>query len=363
MSKNKSTLKTIKVKRTKRISQTISEKTLKVVRLYVELKTKITGKRFLCNVLAGKSSYNLVINSDMTVSCNCRDFDGSGHLGDLRKNTLREIFSLKKAQSFRQRLYAGKLPINTCSRCSDLRIVNRDIPFSSLEATKLPQSIMVENTVLCNLHCLSCQRKTVMGIRRENSLSLQDMERVSTILKESKITHVSYFNLGEPFLSPNIFKELSILRKYNPELTISVSTNGVYLDTEEKRKAALLLDRIIFSIDGVGNRVVRKYQRKGNFNSSYNNMKDFLMYRNKQGKDTPKVEWKYVLFNWNDKEYLLEKAKTLAKRANVDRLVFWPTKSPIYGISWRYYVNRFFRTLRTKDKMVIEFSFSYNDQA
>ena len=59
---------------------------------WLELKAKITGRKYYCHALAGESEYNITINSDLTVSCNCQDYDGSGHLGDLRKNSFEEVF-------------------------------------------------------------------------------------------------------------------------------------------------------------------------------------------------------------------------------------------------------------------------------
>lgn len=64
----------------------------------------VTGRAFYCDALAGKSSYNISINGDMTVSCSCQDRDGSGFLGDLRANTFDQIFSGAIANRFRRKL-------------------------------------------------------------------------------------------------------------------------------------------------------------------------------------------------------------------------------------------------------------------
>jgi hypothetical protein len=48
------------------------------------------------------------------------------------------------------------------------------------------------------------------------------------------------------------------------------------------------------------------------------------------------LEWKYLLFNWNDKRWMIERAIEMAKEAKVDAISFWPTNNPFYGISWRY---------------------------
>ena len=58
---------------------------------------------------------------------------------------------------------------------------------------------------------------------------------------------------------------------------------------------------------------------------------------------------KYVLFNWNDKESFILKAIELAKEANVDFLSFWPTKSPLWGTSFRYYFTNSFKKIGMQD--------------
>ena len=50
----------------------------------------------------------------------------------------------------------------------------------------------------------------------------------------------------------------------------------------------------------------------------------------------PILEWKYLLFNWNDRRETIERAIELAKEAGVDAISFWPTSNPFWGISWRY---------------------------
>jgi hypothetical protein len=50
----------------------------------------------------------------------------------------------------------------------------------------------------------------------------------------------------------------------------------------------------------------------------------------------PILEWKYLLFNWNDKGSTIEKAVEMARAAGVDMISFWPTNNPYYGYSFRY---------------------------
>src|SRR6185369_15157137 len=134
----------------------------KGLKRYYEWSARLRGQRFYCNALAGESDYNLTINCDLTVSCNCQDYNGSGHLGDLDKNTFKEVFFGPVAQKFRAELARGKLPIPTCARCSGLQ----RIPKAKVKDLKprLPyRGMLLENTVRCNIDCIGCDREQAAG--------------------------------------------------------------------------------------------------------------------------------------------------------------------------------------------------------
>lgn len=311
---------------------------MKFKKFLFELRAKLRKKRFYCNALAGKSDYNICVNSDMSVSCNCQDWDGSGRIGNLNKESLREIFAGQKACAMRQSLAKGAIPINTCLWCPELKEIEEDLAEEYVRNFSIPhEGIMVENTICCNLKCICCKRKSVESIRTKNRLSIEDLEKISGEIKDNKISRVCYFNLGEPFLSPNIYDELRTLKQKNPDLSIYVSTNGSLLDNEEKREACIkYIDYIFFSIDGVDNKTLQKYQRQGDFERAYNNMKMLVAYRDSKILNKPTIEWKYVLFRWNDEKKYIDRAIELAKEAKVDVISFWPGGGSTWMISRRY---------------------------
>jgi MoaA/NifB/PqqE/SkfB family radical SAM enzyme len=216
---------------------------LELYRALFTLYAKIFKKRFYCRSLAGESCYNLTINSDFTVSCNCNDFYGLGKIGNLKEQNLKEILLGEKADNFKKLLSRGIPPIINCIVCPGLCLVNKK---NNKNIFKMPKVIRIENTIDCNLHCLSCLRKKLGSLRDKRKMSLEDIEKIALEIKRNKIETVFYFNLGEPFFSKDIEKELKIIRKQNPRVRIIISTNGMLLDSESKKRAALLLDEIIF---------------------------------------------------------------------------------------------------------------------
>lgn len=300
---------------------------------YKECLAKIGKKKFYCTSLIGQSDYGITINSDLTVSCNCTDLYGFGKIGDLKKENITQILSNKKAHQFREELARGKLPIIDCVTCQNLRTTTK---LKDIHQYTNPKTILLENTVNCNVNCLSCKRKDILQNRTKKSINSQEMELVAKELQRIKVKQIYYFNQGEPFLSNKIKEEIKIIKKHNPKVKLITSTNGTLINNKEKREAALMFNHIFFSIDGCDQKTAQKYQKGSDFNIAYNNMSELVKLRGKNKE--PVIEWKYVLFKWNDKRKYLKKAKKLAEESKIDILSFWKTLWPADGISWRYYI-------------------------
>jgi hypothetical protein len=350
----------------RRINWIFSDLLRKFMRHYVVWSARLRGQRFYCRSLAGESEYNLTVNCDLTVSCTCQDYDGSGHLGDLNKNSFQEVFYGPVAQRFREDLAKGKIPIKTCVRCCDLvrvpkaqsRAVTGLPAKAATPATASPPSaaesaldrqifagpkprlpyrgLLLENTVRCNIDCVGCDRQSAARIRTTQQMELDKLSRMADMVHDLGLEQLFYLNLGEPFLSPNIGPELALLRQKNPSCRIVISTNSIILNTDAKREAALNASQIYFSIAGVNNEMLKKYEHRGDFQKAYDNMKALVDYRNARGLTQPVLEWKYLLFNWNDHPKTIARAIEMAKAAGVDIVSFWPTHNPFYGYSFRF---------------------------
>jgi hypothetical protein len=338
----------------------------KGLKRYFEWSARLRGQRFYCNALAGESDYNMTINCDLTVSCNCQDYNGAGHLGDLNKQSFKEVFFGPVAERFRTELAKGKLPIHSCVRCGDLRRVSKSQVRSVAEPVpgkanghpapspangsngahpalvagpvpRLPyQGMLLENTVRCNIDCIGCDRQSAARIRTTKQMDLAKLSEMADLVHDLGLQKLFYLNLGEPFLSPNIGQELPLLRKKNPNCRIVISSNAILLNNDAKREAALNASHIFFSIAGINDEMLKKYERYGNFEKAYANIKALVEYRNARGLSRPFIEWKYLLFNWNDRRATLDRAIEMAKAAGVDAISFWPTSNPAYGYSFRY---------------------------
>jgi MoaA/NifB/PqqE/SkfB family radical SAM enzyme len=333
---NPSTSRAIRNPKT-RFNWRVSDFTRRMMVWWFELRARITGRGYYCSTLAGQEDYNLTINSDLTVSCMCQDYDGSGHIGDLRKNTFEEIYFGPVAQRFRDELAKGRIPIPTCVRCTIKRLPKNTAP----PQPKLPyRGMLLENTVLCNVDCIGCAREGAAAIRSAKRMPLEELGQMADLVHQLKMEKLFYLNLGEPFLSPTICQELPLLRAKNPDCWILTSTNGILLNTDAKRDAALNLSHILFSVHGISDEMSAKYMLEGSFEKAHAAMRAMVAYRDARGLSQPVLEWKYLLFNWNDHPKAIQRAIEMAKEMGVDIISFWPTHNPFYGMSWRYHLGR-----------------------
>src|SRR5438105_4844451 len=284
----------------RRFNWVTSDYIRKGLKFYYEWSARLRGQRFYCSALSGESDYNVTINCDLTVSCNCQDYDGSGHIGDLNKAPFKEVFFGSKADHLRSELAKGKLPIVSCTRCCDLKRVPksqvRAIPAVNGSPAKLiagpeprlpHKGMLLENTVRCNIDCIGCDRQSAARIRTTKQMDLDKLAQMADLVSELKLEQLFYLNLGEPFLSPNVGKELPLLRQKNPNCRIVISSNAIILNNDVRREAALSSSHIFFSVAGIDDAMLKKYEHYGSFEKAYANMKALVEYRNARGLSKP----------------------------------------------------------------------------
>jgi hypothetical protein len=174
---------------------------------------------------------------------------------------------------------------------------------------------------------------------------------------------IFFFNLGEPFISNSVLEQVQHIRSANPDARIVTSTNGVLLDTPEKLEAALLMDYVYVSLDGIDQRTVEEYQVGGDFERTYRNMSRLIELRNEHdrkgsGVTLPIIEWKYVTFRHNDQPEHIRAAVGLARRAGVDVLGFCRGAAPLPKRSLRFGRDPVFAEVGTRlgENIIVNFA-------
>ena len=154
---------------------------------------------------------------------------------------------------------------------------------------KFPMQIQIETTSVCNSACITCSHKTMK--RSKTHMSFDLFKKIIDDCAQNKkyIKRMGLFFMGEPFLAPDIFKEI-IYAKSKGIKNIFLMSNGSIL-TKEKAKKLLNsdLDEIIFSIDGATKETFEKIREGLDFDQVISNITNLLKLRDNLNKIKPKI--------------------------------------------------------------------------
>jgi molybdenum cofactor biosynthesis enzyme MoaA len=151
-----------------------------------------------------------------------------------------------------------------------------------------PQMMEFELSNTCNLECIMCNKNFSSSIRK-NRDKLPPMECfyddnfVEQIEKYLPFLKKARFIGGEPFLIDIYYKIWEKIIKVNPEITISVSTNGTILNDRIKEILSKGKFEIVFSIDSLNKFNYEKIRKNADFESVLSNLEyllDYCQYKN-----------------------------------------------------------------------------------
>lgn len=282
----------------------------------------------------------LVVLCDGNVVCGCADPYGERPLGHLNKNTLSEIWKSPLVKEIRTGLNRGYAPF--CLNCGLKQEVEagRPIPQRPVDLEILPR-IFFEPTVLCNLSCFQAVCSKEAGILKTRKRMLFPFDEFKTFLEPigKHLIRLDFFNYGEPFVHPQAADMVEYIKMNYPHIYLYTSTNGLLLDREKSRRIiASGLDEITFSVDGADQETYSRYRCGGDFQKLLSIMSDFVKMRNETGREVPFINWRCILFKWNDTRRHMKRVKKLAEKTGVDRLTWEITDHPPAAQSSLYQV-------------------------
>ncbi len=142
----------------------------------------------------------------------------------------------------------------------------------------LPYQIMIEVEPRCNLNCSWCFNRNTFAKNDRLALISLKTPTIKEIIEEIaklKIPTIR-FTGGEPLLRDDIFELLGYAK--NKGLHVILNSNGILIDETNARKLNGLVDTVLISIQGVGQKGDNAVGKKGAFQSKINaifNLKRF----------------------------------------------------------------------------------------
>jgi hypothetical protein len=271
--------------------------------------------------------------------CGCADPYAKRVLGDTRTTSVAGVWQGPVATQLREDLNNGG-----SSFCGDCPLKlplapDQAPPRRDVNVNPIPGRLYIECTAACNISCNQAICAPETGITRTRQAGMLDWDVFTKVVNEAgpSLGRIDFFNYGEAFLHKRAVEMCEYIKTRFPHIYLYTSTNGLAFTEEKVRQLAHSgIDEVTFSIDGSSQENYVKYRQRGNFDKAVGNMRAILDERAKRGQDTPFVNWRYILFKWNDSDEEMNRARQMAKSMGVDRLCWEITDHPEDSFSRRF---------------------------
>jgi hypothetical protein len=271
--------------------------------------------------------------------CGCADPYGRRVLGDARLGAVRDTWTGPVITQLRQDLNAGGSRF--CGDCPLKLPLKKDEapPQRGIDAGPLPGRMFIECTAACNISCTQACCAPETGITRTRNAGMLDFDLFRRVIDEVGPTlgRIDFFNYGEAFLHKRAVEMCEYIKANFPHIYLYTSTNGLALNDERARRLVHSgIDEVTFSIDGATQASYEQYRQRGKLDVALANLRAMADEKRRSGRDLPFLNWRYILFKWNDSDAEMNLARQLAVDIGVDRLCWEITDHPEDGYSRRF---------------------------
>jgi hypothetical protein len=280
-----------------------------------------------------------VLLCDGRVVCGCADPYGHRPLGDTRTSSLQDIWTGTTISTLRSDLNGGGSKF--CGDCA-LKLPlhkNQQAVVRPVDAGPLPSRLYIECTAACNISCAEACCAPETGITRTRQAGMLDFDLFKRVVDEAgpSLGRIDFFNYGEAFLHKRAVEMCEYIKSHFPHIYLYTSTNGLALtEAQARRLAHSGIDEVTFSIDGATQDSYVKYRQRGRFDVAVRTLRTMAEEKRTAGRDLPFLNWRYILFTWNDSDAEMNHARALAADIGVDRLCWEITDHPESAYSRRF---------------------------
>ena len=276
---------------------------------------------------------------DGRIVCGCADPYGKRVLGDARNASVHDVWTGTVISKLRADLNAGGSKF--CGDCPLKLPLNRDEapPVRPVDAGPQPSRMYIECTAACNISCTEACCAPETGITRTRQAGMLDFELFRRVVDEvgPSLVRIDFFNYGEAFLHKRAVEMCEYIKSAFPQIYLYTSTNGLALtDAQARRLVHSGIDEVTFSVDGATPESYVKYRQRGRFDVAIATLRAMADEKRRSGRDVPFLNWRYILFNWNDSDAEMAQARRLAADIGVDRLCWEMTDHPENAYSRRF---------------------------
>jgi len=276
---------------------------------------------------------------DGRLVCGCADPYGTRVLGDARASSIRGVWNGPVISGLRGDLNAGGSKF--CGDCPlKLPLKKEDAPpVRPIDAGPQPNRLYIECTAACNISCTQACCAPETGITRTRQAGMLDFDLFTRVVDEvgGSLVRIDFFNYGEAFLHKRAVEMCEYIKSHSPHIYLYTSTNGLALSEAQARRLVHSgIDEVTFSIDGATPESYVQYRQRGRFDLAIATLRAMADEKRKAGRDLPFLNWRYILFKWNDGDAEMARARELAASIGADRLCWELTDHPEDSYSRRF---------------------------
>ncbi len=190
-----------------------------------------------------------------------------------------------------------------------------DVFLRRTRARALPNSIQIETTTKCNLHCKMCEHTFLKQKNRD--IALEDFKKIIDQMPQLKDLNLT--GIGEGLLN----KEFLEIAKYAKSKGIRVWFNDNMTLVEGKRIDEVInsgIDAIVVSLDGATKKIYEEIKRGSNFEKVLANIKALNARKQELGKRKPELLLNVIMMHENLAE--LPEIPVLAKSLGINGITF-----------------------------------------
>jgi hypothetical protein len=280
----------------------------------------------------------LVMLCDGRVVCGCADPYAQRVLGDLRRSSVADVWTGPVISQLRDDLNRGGAQF--CGDCPLKLPLKKEQPVvRPLDAGRLPGRMFIECTAACNISCTEACCAPETGITRTRQTGMLDFDLFRRVLDEAgpSLGRLDFFNYGEAFLHKRAIEMCEYIKSRFPHIYLYTSTNGLaFSEAQARRLVHSGIDEVTFSIDGATQDAYVKYRQRGRLDVALANLRAMADEKRRAGRDLPFLNWRYILFKWNDSDEEMNLARQHAADIGVDRLCWEITDHPENAFSRRF---------------------------
>jgi len=173
----------------------------------------------------------------------------------------------------------------------------------------MPSKIWIEPTNACNAHCPLCPTGTGESTRQKSILPIASFIKIVNEIAPFTQS-MNLWDLGEPFLHPQIFTMIRYAEDKN--IRTRISTNGTVFYHSDNADAILAskLSDLIVSLDGASQKTFERYRIGIDFDRVIEGLRKLMSLKQLKHSVFPNVVWQFIAMKHNQDE--IEIARTLA---------------------------------------------------